>query len=832
MFERRLKIVLGLLVLSGLVLFGRAFTVQVLGRDQWARAEQRITTRPPELTETTRGRILDVRGTPLAVDTACTDAAVDYRAIVDPPDAKWVSDTATDRLRMRYGSTFGRGSRTFTAAQRKQMLADASRQVVADVNAMWATLAQLYRPADPDAAAVAATDPRAALDEVRRGIVRQVEMRRRLLWTLAYHRGEARSAQGGRLLRWLGLSAGTVAGAADAPDAGDGPDVDSFAFTTGEQRASHVVLHALDPDAAAFLGKRLEQFPGLTLRPSTHRFYPLKDVACHLLGQTAGPTPEQIKQTEADDPARRYEATEADVGREGVEALCEPLLRGTRGRIDRRAGDNAVVSRQDFVPGQDVRLSIDADLQARCQGLLKHVVEYGKLGDDPHAQITPDGGADMHGAIVVIDVRTNEVRALASNPTFDVNELETRFAALNDDVVNTPLTDRATSDAVEPGSTVKPLLGSAAVTQGTVGPLEGIECTGNMYLPVIAPDGTRTTRRYRMQGGRCWVVSEYGAELARVHIPIDHHRVPTQAPHRGHDGNPDGWLTLSDAIERSCDIYFETVADRMGPNLLCQWYDRWGLGRATGIGIHETAGLREDQSYGKGGGVALDYRRINCLAGMGQDKTLATPLQIANAAAALARGGVWMRPRLLTAQTQAALDAVHPRSGPDVVDLHLSPAALAQTKIGMRKVVIGEDGRGDGGTGPLEGDRPPWLTVAAKTGTADTSPFTYLAKGPDGRLVRQRLTPVKRGGPETDTPWYRSETGTGVVHAWYMGYAPVDDPQVAFAVLIEYAGVGGGAAAGPVAARLLDACVADGYLHPPGGATTTTGPTTAPSVAP
>ena len=348
-----------------------------------------------------------------------------------------------------------------------------------------------------------------------------------------------------------------------------------------------------------------------------------------------------------------------------------------------------------------------------------------------------------------------------------------------------------------------------------------------MYLPMVDANGRRT--KVRMQGGQCWVASEWRKWLLDHGLGIDHHQLPPA--HQGIYGNRDGWLTLSDALERSCDIYFETAADRMGPNLLCAWYDKWGIGRTTGIGIHEVPGLREDQTFGKGALVALDYRRTNCLAGMGQDKTLATPLQIANAAAAIARGGIWMRPRLLTAQTQAALDAAHPRpagSTPDLVDLHLSPAALEQARIGMRNVVTAP-----AGTGTLpEWHRPAWLTLAAKTGTADTAPFSYLAKSPDGRLVRQRLKPLARGAPEssTDTPWYRSENGKGVIHAWYMGYAPVDDPQVAFAVLVEYAGVGGGPAAGPVAAGLLDACVADGYLHPPGAATTEplTEPTTQP----
>ena len=827
MFERRLKILLSVLLLAGLLLFGRAFTLQVLGRATWAKAELRLATRPPELTATTRGRILDVHGTPLAVDTACTDASVDYRAIVDPPEPKWVEDTARARLKARYGADFSPRSRAFTLDDRKRMLGAEKAAVVADVADMWVTLAQLYRPTDPEAAVAVSADPRAALDDVRRSIVRQVEMRRRLMWTVAYRRGEARSAQSGRLLRWLGLGGGGGAGNAGV----DGPDIDAYAMTTGEQQASHVVLHALDADACNFLATHLDRFPGLTLQPSTHRFYPLHDVACHLLGQTAGPTPEQLKRSEGDDLTRRYEPAEQDVGREGVEALCEPLLRGTRGRVDRRAADGAVVDRQDFVPGQDVRLTIDADLQAKVQHLLQHVVETVQNDDGRPELITPPDGVSMHAAAVVIDVKTNEVRALASNPVFDVNDLETRFAALNGDVVNGPLTDRATSDAIEPGSTVKPMVGLGAITDGAVGPLEGIECKGYVLLPVIAPDGTRTTRLMPLEGAaRCWVKSELGAKLKKMGMSAEHHPVPFNDPHRGHDRNQDGWLTMSDALERSCDVYFETVADRMGREPLCGWYDRFGLGRPTGIGIHEARGLLESQFVGFS---RVDPRVTNCLAGMGQGYTGATPLQIANVMATIARGGVWMRPRLLAADTQAALDAARPRPATapstDLGDLHLNPAGLEQARIGMRAAFEKKGGTGYMGPGHTpRWDPPEWLTVACKTGTADTHPFTYLLKPSGGPVVRQSLQPVVRGHPETDTPWYRSEFGTNFVHAWYVGYAPVDDPQVAFAVVVEYAGAGGGTAAGPVAAGLLDACMADGYLHPPGTPTTqaTTEPTT------
>ena len=817
MFERRLKIILVVLAVAMLVLFGRAFTVQVVHGSAYARAEHALSTRPPELTATTRGRILDARGTALAVDAACTDACVDYRAIVDPPDDKWVEGVARDRLKARYGADW---RRQFPVDRRRDMLVDAKRGVVADVAVMWATLADLYQPTDPAAAAAVAADRPAAMDDVRRSVIGRVEMRRRLLWTKAYRRSRDRSAHAGGLLAWLGLAASPAAAVGDE----EGVPDDAFQITTAEQNASHVVLRAVDAGGCAILGKAMDRFPGLSLRPSVHRSYPLRDVACHLLGRVGGPSVDELRRTEGDDPRTRYEATD-DVGVEGVEALCEPLLRGVRGRVDREPGgpDAAVVDHLDYVPGQDVRLSVDADLQGRAQGLLRHVVEYGQVtaadGRRVDRQlITPADGVSMHGAIVVLDVRTNAVLALASNPTFDVNDLESRFAALAADDVNDPLDDRATSDAVEPGSTVKPMLGLGGVTAGAIGPLEGIECTGYLYLPAIAPDGTRTTRLVKQSGGfRCWTLSDYADLIRQQHLAVDHHRYG-KSPHRGHDGNPDGWLTFADAIERSCDVYFETLADRMGDAAVADWYDRWGLGRPTRIGIHEVPGLRE-------GEPAAERRRTtttrlnNCWAGMGQGTMLATPLQVANAAAAIARGGVWMRPRLLSDDTQAALDRVRPppaTAAADAVDLHLSADALAQARIGMRAVVAD-----DGGTGPLPKDwvHPDWLTVAAKTGTADVPLFSHLVKSPDGRLSRERLPPVVRGGPEGQTPWMRSEKGQTAVHAWYMGYAPADDPQVAFAVLIEYAGIGGGPAAGPVAAGVLDACRADGYLRPPGPAT-------------
>ncbi len=422
-------------------------------------------------------------------------------------------------------------------------------------------------------------------------------------------------------------------------------------------------------------------------------------------------------------------------------------------------GDDVIVEQQEFVPGQDVSLTIDADLQGEVQEMLKHVRQ--KRGDD---FITKEPGMDMHAAAVVIDVKTSEVRALASNPDFDLNDLDDHYATLVADKLNNPLVNRATSDEFEPGSTVKPMVGLAAITQGVIEPMTGIECTG--YL-ILDSGG----KKIREPIGRCWMASEYtAAGLAELTknwphpvTSVAHHPIPV--PHRGHDGNPDGWLTYSDAIERSCNVFFETVADRLGPVNLGAWYDKFGFGRPTGIGIAERRGLRPGQR-------AIDpifARMTNCFGGIGQGQVWATPLQIANEAATIARNGVWMRPRLLTAETQARLDAVHPRAAdapPDQVDLHLDAEGLRQAKIGMIAVV-----NGDAGTGGAA--RRSDMLVAGKTGTAQAARIWQTLYDQAGNKVREPLPPANDAHPVTGTEWYRStdDDGKNVVHAWFMGFA-------------------------------------------------------------
>src|SRR6185369_7171500 len=108
----------------------------------------------------------------------------------------------------------------------------------------------------------------------------------------------------------------------------------------------------------------------------------------------------------------------------------------------------------------------------------------------------------------------------------------------------------------EPGSTVKPVVGLAAITQGVTVPgvgvmttEKGIECTG--YLVING---------HKMPNGRCWVTTKFSKILNGA---VAHHPIPSDAPHRGRYGNPDGSLCYADALERSCNVYFETLADAL-----------------------------------------------------------------------------------------------------------------------------------------------------------------------------------------------------------------------------------------------------------------------------
>lgn len=756
MFERRLKIFFGCVIGMTLLILARAAHLQLITGAYWqSKASEDRTV--PVLLQTTRGKIVDFNGKVLATNQPCIDAAVDYRAIVRDP--KWMQTIAIQRIGPAYRRT--------PSKQRPEVLKAELVRVEADLDAMWKELADVSGKTTDE------------IEEIKSAIFRRIDTRRR---SVQYQRfRKASENYTGKDAPWYhewGLGQGV-------------PDVDNFAVEVTEQVISHVMVGNLSPEAHVRLKKQADRFPGLDLRPGRHRIYPFGQAASHVLGHLAVVSDKSL----ANDPNPRDEMLKyypSDlIGTGGIEAICEIALRGQRGQQLAMRGQDEVISSTPPQPGRDVRTTLDIYLQQQIENAYADVIWKKKDSDRIEER------HEMHGGAVVIDIPTGQVRAMVSYPTFDLNRWDQDYPKLAADIFGQPLLNRATQMAVEPGSTVKPIVALGAVTQGAVRLDEGIECTG--YLKM---DGLFNRTSYR-----CWTASKFSLEAPDR---VSHHQMPAGAEHAT------GFLNVTDALQRSCNVYFENLGDRLRLEGLAYWYDSFGLGRTTGIGLEESSG-RTPADYD---GNLAQVRQAAWLSAIGQGQVLATPLQMANVAATIARDGVWVRPTLVVAKEDVGRPTTMPaRSdiGPDRVVLPLDRQALAAVKEGMFLVVNSRAGTGTF----LHRDD---IVVCGKTGTAQAVPLKVAQRDAAGHRVRDAKNEIVYDTPTIGTPldlnkempWYRGQArddGVSLHHAWFIGFAPRENPQIALAVLMEY-GDSGGHDTSPIVHAILDACIKQGYLAP------------------
>ena len=759
----------------------RAGQVQLVQHDYW-RAQATEMMKRWQLVDTTRGTIKDRLGRELAVDVPCIDACVDYRAITEAPDDKWVHDQAEARLRSKIVAS----GKKVSAADRVVLLRQEEQGVRKDIERMWPELAKVSGKSLDE------------IEDIRRDIVQKVEMRKRYVWWHDYEQAVKKQSDQPEATSWYRKW---------MSDSGsDAPKIDDFEVEVAEESEPHVILRAIDNDERNELALHQDRYPGLVLRPSKHRVYPFGEVACHLLGHLSKVNAGDVKDDpNIDDELRRYQYNDL-AGQTGIEKYCEERLRGTRGQIERVSGSDDVVASVDPVPGHDVKLTIDAELEASILQAFTKRREY----RDRDGNIE-EVRENQHGACVVIDVPTGGVLAMVSNPGFDPNELDQNYPQLVRDDLNLPLMNRATEAAREPGSTAKTMIGLGSITDGTMKPTDTIECTGYLIVPVHG-------KPVKQSVGRCWVASMYAGIIPSV----AHHPIPY--PH------PTGFLTVTDGLERSCNVVFETIADRMGMKAEVGWFKKFGLGSRTGIGISEVPGhLPNPDNIPKAW-----FRMTTWFAGIGQGGVAATPIQMANVAATIARDGLKIRPRLVDdSDVSPATTQPSPLAGPE--NLHLSPEALAAVKEGMVRVVNSLSGTGrlwsahDGPPEELKG-----ITLAGKTGSAQTGLLSIPVRNGNGQLIdkdgkvvkeaRQAARRVVELGEKGTETWY---IGAGeqkhLVHAWYICFAPAEHPQVAIAVMVEY-GETGGRVAGGIALDALEACVHQGYLSAGQSSVTTAAP--------
>ncbi len=472
-----------------------------------------------------------------------------------------------------------------------------------------------------------------------------------------------------------------------------------------------------------------------------------------------------------------YRAGLDSIGVRGLEASMEDRLRGTRG-IESRNLETGEVSIQPHVPGEDLQVTIDWDLQAEIQALLDpraglaRVQQYHVGWEDGAPKPTRlPLGTPLDGSVVVLDVETGEILAMASSPTFTDGLAMDR----GDRTTHAPFLHRAVEAACPPGSIVKPLVYVAAVTDGVIAVDETIECTGHLL-----PD--------RPDRLRCWIYKSYGTT----------------------HGGPEDPLDVTRAIQNSCNIFFYTVGQRMGLQRLADWYRRWGLDEPldTGLAYEREVEVTRDEvsrwetrSFGESGGQVPRPSDVpsggrggeSIMLGIGQGRLTWTPVQAANAYAMLGRGGTILDAHLIRENWF--------QEGRRTGDLELDPEACRRALEGLRLTVEDPQGTGNNLRYP-DGRDPifdiPGVRVWGKTGTA-TAPA--------------RRVDVNGDGIFSDAP--PDERRTGLDHAWFVGLAgDLADgrPRYAVAVLLEYGG-SGGRVSGPLAAEVIRALVRHDYLE-------------------
>ena len=371
----------------------------------------------------------------------------------------------------------------------------------------------------------------------------------------------------------------------------------------------------MTPADLAFVDSHRDFFPELEITEAQHRMYPQNGMMAHVLGYTGGISPSELDTAEF----ARYKPGDV-IGKFGVERQYNDTLMGIDGQrqveLDvygrpphAAAGEAHVdVTLKPSVPGKDLQLTIDLDLQAV-------------------AELAMDG---RNGAVVALDPRTGEVLAMVSRPTFDPNKFSAHISArdlkaLNDNP-DKPFFNRAIQAAQAPGSTFKPIMAMAALETGTIDENFTVHC----------PGGANFYGRYY----HCHLKSGHGA------------------------------VALHKGIVQSCDTFFYTVGNKMGIDDIAQYADMVGYGHATGIDLpHEAQGVVPSPEWAIHTQGRKWYAGDTISVSIGQGALTVTPLQMARGIAGLAMGGVWHRPRVVKEQPDKPTEwPLNPQFVKDVVD--------------------------------------------------------------------------------------------------------------------------------------------------------------------
>jgi len=497
--------------------------------------------------------------------------------------------------------------------------------------------------------------------------------------------------------------------------------------------------------------ERQEDYPGVDVTKVSYRTYPYGRLASHLLGYTGEISAEELAaRTDAG-----YQPADT-IGKGGLERAYEADLRGEPRKelFEVDPAGRVVGEPQEVSPGRighDVRLTLDVDFQGLAEASLREGMAQARGQKNVDVKDRVEYYKAPAGAVVVLDARDGSVLAMASAPDYDPSEFvagisKARFAELTEDPAqHQPLVNRALQGTYAPGSTFKPITALAALEKGYRTPFQTIYDAGKVEIG---------NREFRNAGGNSY-----------------------------------GMVDLPRSLTVSSDVYYYLIGREMWQSWragdagrgdgIQEQARRFGFGAPTGIPLDEAAGRVPDAKWKQEFANALyendpEARRENSIwlpgdnvnLAVGQGDLLVTPLQLANAYAALANGGTLWQPRLASAVLDADGREVRTIASTERAKAPIRPEHRAPVLAGLTNAVSSGEGTANAAFGAFPLDQVP---VAGKTGTAQVG------------------TPQNRKG---DT-------------SWFVGVYPATAPQYVVLAVVEEGGFGARVAA-PIVRRVIE----------------------------
>ncbi len=454
----------------------------------------------------------------------------------------------------------------------------------------------------------------------------------------------------------------------------------------------------ITPDELQFVEAHRNELPELDTIMVHRRLYPRNGFMAHLIGYVGEVSEDMLNQPQFE----LYSAGDV-VGISGVERQYNTLLMGKNGSrqalVDSRGREVGRLGETEAVPGKQLRLTVDIDLQIAAEEAL----------------------AGKNGAIVAMDPHTGEILAMVSGPSFDPNDFAVRVSRDEWNKLVTdpdkPLMNKAIQAQLAPGSTFKIIMAVAGWQEGIAQTLH-VNCTGGAEF-------------YGRRFG-CWVKGGHGA------------------------------VELEKAIYQSCDVFFYTLANKLGIDRIAKYATQLGLGQKTGIDLpNEVSGVMPSEEWKIRNYKQKWFAGETISVGIGQGAVAITPVQLLRAISAISMGGRMVVPHVIN-PTDMPPGYVETEHYTEVKNVTIDPNGWNFITDAMSRVLLPE--------GTAQSAHIPGIDIAGKTGSAQIVSLATRAKFKNSEALAQ--------------------------NGWFVGFTPRRNPDIVVCVLFQ------GGEHGKLAARL------------------------------